>query len=151
MTRTEATSAIEEILTKTGDLEYAWANLPNIAAVIQATGAGGTEVGGIFTEFKKLGIDTSRAAMRAIDTLNLQGKQGAFTPANLAKEGPKIFSAYAATGREGAAGVTELGAALQVIRQGVGSDAEAVTAFESIIRDITRPETVKKLQAVGRH
>ena len=29
-----------------------WANLPNIAAVIQATGAGGTEVGGIFTEFK---------------------------------------------------------------------------------------------------
>ncbi|AUV10770.1 hypothetical protein C2U39_00340 [Aeromonas sp. ASNIH3] len=145
----EATSAIEEILTKTGDLEYAWANLPNIAAVIQATGAGGTEVGGIFTEFKKLGIDTSEAAMRAIDTLNLQGKQGAFTLANLAKEGPKIFSAYAATGREGAAGVTELGAALQVIRQGVGSDAEAVTAFESIIRDITRPETVKKLKQLG--
>lgn len=145
----EATSAIEEILTKTGDLEYAIANLPNIAAVIQATGAGGTEVGGIFTEFKKLGIDTSEAAMRAIDTLNLQGKQGAFTLANLAKEGPKIFSAYAATGREGAAGVTELGAALQVIRQGVGSDAEAVTAFESIIRDITRPETVKKLKQLG--
>ncbi|MDM5141741.1 hypothetical protein OB959_18385 [Aeromonas bestiarum] len=145
----EATSAIEEILTKTGDLEYAIANLPNIAAVIQATGAGGTEVGGIFTEFKKLAIDSSEAAMRAIDTLNLQGKQGAFTLGNMAKEGPKIFAAYAATGRQGASAVTELGAALQVIRQGVGSDAEAVTAFESVIRDLTRPDTVKKLKQLG--
>lgn len=145
----EATSAIEEILTKTGDLEYAIANLPNIAAVIQATGAGGTEVGGIFTEFKKLAIDSSEAAMRAIDTLNLQGKQGAFTLGNMAKEGPKIFAAYAATGRQGPSAVTELGAALQVIRQGVGSDAEAVTAFESVIRDLTRPDTVKKLKQLG--
>ena len=145
----EATAAIEEILTKTGDLEYAMANLPNIAAVIQATGAGGTEVGGIFTEFKKLAIDTSEAAMLAIDTLNLQGKEGAFTLASLAKEGPKIFAAYAATGRQGTDAVTELGAAIQIIRQGVGSDAEAVTAFESIIRDLTRPETVKKLKQLG--
>ncbi|WP_071912824.1 hypothetical protein [Aeromonas sp. SCS5] len=145
----EATSAVEEILTKTGDLAYAIENLPNIAAVIQATGAGGLEVGGIFTEFKKLAIDSSEAAMKAIDTLNMQGKQGAFTLANMAKEGPKIFAAYAATGREGASAVTELGAALQIIRQGVGSDAEAVTAFESIIRDITRPETVKKLKQLG--
>ena len=145
----EATSAIEEILTKTGDLEYAMANLPNIAAVIQATGAGGLEVGGIFTEFKKLAITNNEMAMRAIDTLNLQGKSGAFTLGNMAKEGPKIFAAYAATGRQGAAAVTELGAALQVIRQGVGSDAEAVTAFESIIRDLTRPDTVKKLKQLG--
>lgn len=145
----EATAAIEEILTKTGDLEYAMANLPNIAAVIQATGAGGTEVGGIFTEFKKLAITNNEMAMRAIDTLNLQGKSGAFTLGNMAKEGPKIFAAYAATGRQGAAAVTELGAALQVIRGGIGSDAEAVTAFESLIRDITRPDTVKKLRDLG--
>jgi hypothetical protein len=60
-----------------------------------------------------------------------------------------LFAAYAATGRQGAEAVTELGAALQVIRQGVGSDAEAVTAFESIIRDLTRPDTVKKLKQLG--
>lgn len=145
----EALSAVEEILTKTGDLDYAMSNLPNIATVIQATGAGGTEVGGIFTEFKKLAIDSSEAAMKAIDTLNLQGKAGAFTLGNMAKEGPKIFAAYAATGRQGSDAVKELGAALQIIRQGVGSDAEAVTAFESIIRDLTRPETVKKLKQLG--
>lgn len=145
----EATSAIEEILTKTGDLEYAIANLPNIAAVIQATGAGGADIGSIFTELKKLGVESQKAAMMAIDTLNIQGKEGAFRLSSLAKEGPKIFAAYAATGRQGTQAVTELGAALQIIMRGAGSEPEAVTAFEALIRDITRPETVKKLKEIG--
>lgn len=146
---TEATAAVEEILTKTGDLDYAISNLPNIAAVIQATGAGGQEIGGIFTEFKKLAIDSSEAAMRAIDTLNIQGKSGAFTLSAMAKEGPKIFAAYAATGRKGAEAIREVGAALQVIKGGSGSEAESVTAFEAVLRDLTRPETVKKLKQLG--
>jgi hypothetical protein len=146
----EATAAIEEILTKTGDLDYAMANLPNIATVIQATGAGGTEVGGIFTEFKKLGIESQKAAMEAIDTLNIQGKAGAFTFAGMAQEGPRLFAAYAATGRKGAAAVSEMGAALQSIRGSVGSDAEAATVFEALLRDITRPETVKKLRELSK-
>lgn len=146
----EATSAIEEILTKTGDLEYAIANLPNIAAVIQATGAGGLEVGGIFTEFKKLGIDTQKAAMQAIDTLNIQGKSGAFTLPGLAKEGPRLFAAYAATGRKGTDAVNEMGAALQNIRRAVGSDAEAATVFEALLRDLTRPQTVQALNQLSK-
>jgi len=146
----EATSAVEEILTKTGDLAYAINNLPNIAAVIQATGAGGLEVGGIFTEFKKLGIDSQKAAMQAIDTLNIQGKSGAFTLPGLAKEGPRLFAAYAATGRKGAAAVNEMGAALQNIRQAVGSDAEAATVFEALLRDLTRPQTVQSLKQLSK-
>ena len=145
----EALAAVEEILTKTGDLDYAMNNLPNIAAVIQATGAGGQTVGGIFTEFQKLAVTSSEATMKAIDTLNLQGKGGAFRLDQLAKEGPRIFAAYAATGRKGVEAVTELGAALQVIKGGVGSESEAVTAYEALIRDLTRPETVKKLKQLG--
>lgn len=145
----EALAAVEEILTKTGDLDYAMNNLPNIGAVIQATGADGTTVGGIFTEFQKLAVTSSEATMKAIDTLNLQGKGGAFRLDQLAKEGPRIFAAYAATGRKGVEAVTELGAALQVIKGGVGSESEAVTAYEALIRDLTRPETVKKLKQLG--
>ncbi|WP_224164653.1 hypothetical protein [Vibrio penaeicida] len=81
----ESLSAIEEILTKTGDLGYAMENLPNIATVIQATGAAGQQVGGIFTEFKKLAIEGSEAAMASIDVLNKQGKSGAFTLASMAE------------------------------------------------------------------
>ncbi|MGI2196741.1 hypothetical protein ACRN91_14320 [Shewanella baltica] len=145
----EALSAVEEILTKTGDLDFAIKNLPNMAAVIQASGASGQNVGGIFTEFKKLAISGSEEAMVAIDTLNKQGKSGAFTLASLANYGPQLFAAYAATGRQGTQAVTELGAAIQVIRDGFGSDAEAVTGFNSIIRDITRPDTAAFLKRNG--
>ncbi|HIF6018638.1 TPA: phage tail tape measure protein [Vibrio parahaemolyticus] len=145
----ESLSAIEEIITKTGDLQYAMDNLPNIATVIQATGAAGQQVGGIFTEFKKLAIEGQEVTIQAIDTLNKQGKSGAFTLASLANFGPQLFAAYASTGRQGIEAVTELGAALQVIRGGVGSDEQAVTAFEAIIRDITSPDRVKKLKELG--
>lgn len=145
----EALSAVEEILTKTGDLEYAIKNLPNMAAVIQATGASGQNIGGIFTEFKKLGIDSAEDAMKAIDILNKQGKSGAFTLASLANYGPQLFAAYAATGRKGVEAVTELGAAMQVIREGSGSDAEAVTSFSALIRDITDPSRVKLLKQIS--
>jgi hypothetical protein len=146
----EATAAIEEILTKTGDLDYAMANLPNIATVIQATGAGGLDVGGIFTELKKLGVEGGAAALKAIDTLNVQGKSGAFTLPGMAKEGPKIFAAYAATGRKGAEAVNELGAALQVFKGSIGTEAETVTAFEAVLRDLTKPETVQKLKQLSK-
>lgn len=145
----QSLAAIEEILTKTGDLDYAMKNLPAIATVIQATGASGDQVGGIFTEFKKLAIDGSKEAMAAIDVLNKQGKSGAFTLASMASYGPQIFAAYAATGRKGAEAVTELGAALQVIRDGVGSDAQAVTSFEALLRDISDPARAKKLKELG--
>ncbi|MBC8674278.1 hypothetical protein H2136_20170 [Aeromonas hydrophila] len=81
-------------------------------------------VGGIFTEFK-LNIQNNEAAMRPLMPQPAR-QERAFT-LDVWPKGPKIFAAYAATGRQGAEAVTELGAALQVIRQGVGSDAEAVT------------------------
>ncbi len=145
----EALAAIEEILTKTGDLDYAVKNLPNIATVIQATGADGLAVGGIFTEFKKLAINSSKDTMAAIDILNKQGKSGAFTLANTARLGPQIFAAYAATGRQGVQAAREIGAALQVIKGAKGTDDEAVTSFEALIRDITDPIRVKKLKRLG--
>lgn len=145
----EALSAIEEILSKTGDLNYAITNLPNIASVIQATGADGLAIGGIFTEFQKLGINSSKEAMEAIDILNVQGKSGAFRLDQMAAFGPQFVSAYAATGRKGVDAIRELGSVLQVVMKGTGTPEKAVTAFEALIRDITAPDRVKKLKRLG--
>ncbi|EAQ65986.1 hypothetical protein MED121_02205 [Marinomonas sp. MED121] len=145
----QSLTAIQEIMTKIGDLDYAMKNKRNIPLVIQATGATGDAVGGIFTEFKKLNIDTQEKAMAAIDTINVQGKSGAFPLAGMAQFGPEIFAAYAATGRQGVDAVREIGAALQVIREGVGTDSEAVTSYTALLRDITRPQTTKTLKGVG--
>ncbi|WP_018169087.1 phage tail tape measure protein [Thioalkalivibrio sp. ALMg9] len=142
----EITSAIESIIEKTGDLQFAEDNLRNIAAAISATGAEGTNIGEIMAEFQKMDVRAPEQVLRAIDTLNEQGKEGAFTLQNLAALGPRVVTAYSALGRQGPEALREMGAALQVIRQGTGSSEQAATAFEALLRTFQDADRASELQ-----
>lgn len=145
----EVTSAVEAIVEKTGDLKFARDNLRNIALAIQATGAEGAAIGEIMAEFQKMGLVDPKNVMEAIDTLNLQGKEGAFTLANLARLGPRVVTAYTSMGRSGTGAMREMGAALQVIRMGTGSSEQAATAFEAVMRSLSDPEKIKQLKQLA--
>lgn len=142
----EITSALESIIEKTGDLKFAEDNIHNIGAAIQATGASGAAIGEVMAEFQKMGIVLDKDVLQALDILNVQGKQGAFTLANLAALGPRVVTAYTAMGREGIPAIREMGAALQVIRQGTGSAEMAATAFEAVMRTLADPKKIKELK-----
>ncbi len=144
----DLTAALDAVIERTGDLEFAEGNLRAIGLAVQATGASGEDIGGLFAEFQKMGMG-AKEAMQALDTLTVQGKQGAFTLQNLSSLGPRTISAYTATGRSGAGALREMGAALQVIRMGTGSSEQAATAFEAVMRNITSPEKQKKLEKLG--
>ncbi|UTV30871.1 hypothetical protein [Photobacterium atrarenae] len=134
----ETLSAVEKIVEKTGDLEFAKENMANIGRVMQATGAAGLDVGEMFADMStKFGLKNSEDVLAAIDTLVVQGKAGAFTLQNLAAEGAAVSAAYAAMGRTGPKAVQEMGALLQISRMGSGSAAEAASAMESVLADIT--------------
>jgi len=144
------TAAIEEIVEKTGDFDFAIENIKNIGTVIQATGdKTGVAIGGILAEFQKMKITAPDEVLKVLDTLNQQGKEGAFTLADLARLGPRVVTAYTATGRTGTEALKEMGAALQVIRMGTGSAEMAATAFEATLRTLADPEKLKKLQGAG--
>ena len=145
----QITSAIESIVEKTGDLEFAQENIRNIGLAISATGAAGQNIGEIMAEFQKMDIRDSGEILRVLDTLNQQGKQGAFTLQNLASLGPRVVTAYTAMGREGAGAIQEMGAALQVIRMGTGSSEQAATAFEALLRTLQNADKVNSLQKGG--
>jgi len=145
----EITAAIESIVEKTGDLDFARNNIRNIGLAIQATGAQGSAIGEIFAEFQKQGTKAPEAVLRAMDTLNVQGKAGAFTLQNLASLGPRVMTAYAAAGRSGIDANREMGAVLQMIRMGVGSSEQAVTSFEALLRNLQDKDKVKQLTSVG--
>lgn len=145
----QITDAIEAIVEKTGDLQFARDNIKNIGVAIQATGAEGGAIGEILAEFQKMGVKAPQEVLKAIDLLNVQGKEGAFTLQNLAALGPRVITAYTATGREGTKALTEMGAALQMIRMGTGSSEQAATAFEALLRTLTDPDKIKKLQQVA--
>lgn len=95
-------SAVEQITAKTGELSVAEDNLKNIAMVISATGAGGEDVGSLFSNiFEKFNVKDSKEMLEIIDALANQGKMGAFELRDLATQGERIISAYAAMGRTG--------------------------------------------------
>ncbi len=145
----QITSAIESIVEKTGDLEFARQNIRNIGLAISATGAEGSNIGEILAEFQKMDIRSMDQVLETIDTLNQQGKEGAFTLQNLASLGPRVVTAYTAVGREGPQAIREMGAALQVIRQGTGSSEQAATAFEALLRTFQQADKIKQLRKNG--
>jgi len=145
----EITSAVEEILEKTGDLKFAEDNIRNIGMAISATGAAGKDIGGIMAEFQKMGLVDPSQVLEALEILTVQGKEGAFTLQNLANLGPRVVTAYTAMGRTGVPAIREMGAALQMIRQGTGSAEMAATAFEALLRTLGDGAKVKKLQLAG--
>ncbi len=145
----QLTAAIEEIVEKTGDLKFAEDNLRNLAAAIQATGAEGLSIGGIAAEFQKMGLTDPNDVLKALDILTVQGKAGAFTLQNLAALGPRVVTAYTAMGRTGLPAIREMGAALQVIRQGTGSSEMAAAAFEALLRTLGDADKLKILKGGG--
>jgi hypothetical protein len=144
----QITAAIEEIVEKTGDLDFAKNNIRNIGLALQATGADGAAIGGILAEFQKMGMG-AKEAFEALDILTVQGKEGAFTLENLAALGPRVVTAYTSMGRTGVGALREMGAALQVIRQGTGSSEQAATAFEALLSTLGDADKVKLLQKGG--
>ena len=140
--------AIDSIIERTGDMQFVEDNLRSIGLAMQATGGDGASIGGLFAEFQKMGLGADEA-IEALDTLTLQGKNGAFTLENLAALGPRVISAYTATGRRGADSLREMGAALQVIRQGTGSSEQAATSFEAMMRNLTDPAKQERLRKLG--
>lgn len=145
----ELLAAVEEIVEKTGDLGFAAANLDNLAAAIQATGAGGENIGAIAAELQKMGLVKPDEVIKALDILNVQGKEGAFTLQALAALGPRVMAAYTASGRGGIAAIREMGAALQMIRMGTGSSEQAATAFEALMRTLQDADKIKLLTSGG--
>ncbi|MCP3941412.1 MAG: phage tail tape measure protein [Desulfobacteraceae bacterium] len=145
----EILAGVESIVEKTGNLSFAEQNLRNIGIAMQATGATGENIGELFGEFEKMGIKTPEKVIEALDILNVQGKDGAFTLQNLAALGPRVITAYTSTGREGTTALREMGAALQMIRMGTGSSEMAATAFEALLRTLTDPAKIKKLEKAG--
>lgn len=146
----ELFSAVEQISAKTGELSVAEDNLENIAMVISATGASGEDVGSLFSNiFEKFNVRDSRQMLEVIDALANQGKMGAFELRDLATQGERIISAYAAMGRTGKAAAVEMGTMMQLGRKGVGSTEQAATAFEAVVRNLTDPKMINNLKNVG--
>ena len=146
----ELLDAIDKVVEKTGDLELAQRNMRNIGLSIRASGAAGGDIGALIADLsQKFEIKNDQTIFSTLDLLINQGKAGAFTLQNLATQGERVTAAYAATGRVGIPAVREMGAALQMIKQGTGSPEQAATAFEALLRTLNDAQKRKLLTKAG--
>jgi len=145
----ELLAAIEVIQTKTGDLDFAVENIENIGRALTATGAAGESIGDVLARLQAAGINSPREVLEIIDGLNEQGKKGAFLLKDTAELGERVFAAFGGSRNITKETTKELGAVLQVIRQGTGSSQQAATAFEALIRTFENADKVKNIEALS--
>ena len=141
-------AAIEAIVEKTGDLDFAREHMELFAQAIQATGGNtGDAIGRLTVEMRKLEVTD---VPQALELLTAQGKQGSFTLANMAAQGERLFSAFARLeGIRGIEGIRQLGAFAQVAKDAAGGTENAVTALEAVSRALTDADVIEKINAVG--
>lgn len=115
------------------------------------------------TAYKASMEDLSKASFSAIDNLKVPagqvatvldvmaftGKKGAFEIRDMAAAFPSLSANYQALGQTGIGAVTDLAAALQIVRKGAGSSEEAATNLENVLQKIGSPETERKFAKLG--
>lgn len=83
---------------------------------------------------------------RSLDILTVEGNKGAFELADMAREFPTLTAQMGLLGQKGEDAVATLGAALQIVRRGAGTSAEAATNLNNLLQKIASPQTIKKLE-----
>ncbi|HBV9686023.1 TPA: phage tail protein [Klebsiella variicola] len=145
----ELTGAIEKVGTVTGDIDFGNRNREIIAPSLAASGSDGESIGALFAQFQKFNVSDEKDTLKAMDTLNQLGKEGAFELKDIAERGVKAFSMYAAAGATGVKAIKDVGVALESAVDATGDTTTASTAVENLIRDLQLPKVVKELRRNG--
>jgi hypothetical protein len=145
----ELISAVEKVGTVTGEIDFGVKNKEMMAASIAASGSSGEAIGSLFSLFTKFGIRDENEALKAMDTLNLLGKEGAYELKDIAEKATRAMSLYSAAGGRGVQGVKDVGVVLESAIDATGNRDTAATAVENFIKDLQKPGVVKVLEHNG--
>ena len=140
-------SALDVVMTKTGNLDYVEDNIRNIAVALQASGAAGEEMGDVFSEFQKKNFSAAQIS-QLMDDLVKQGDQGEYTFQKFAKTGKAVLSSYSTIGNT-VDDVKKLNAVMQILVADTKNEELAATALDSVISELSDPKKQEKLGIIG--
>lgn len=140
---------VEEIITRTGDFEFAMQQLRNLALTIRATGSQGNDVGAVFSNFYKAGIRDADELLKLTDALVLQTFQGSVAFRDVAKVGNKLFAPAVASGGVGEGTLLDAGALAQIVIDAVGSPDEATESIKSLYSFLEKKDVQKAIAGAG--
>lgn len=145
----DLTATAIKIIASTGDKKFVMDNMRNIGLTQRASGASGISTGDAFAKLYDGGIKNADKIREAINNLVEQGKSGAFTFADTANYGSKLFAPYLGLGFRGSDAFTDMNAIAQISVKAVGGEAEVPEATSALIKALMGEELQDKLAASG--
>jgi TP901 family phage tail tape measure protein len=85
----------------------------------------------------------------AMDVMALAGKEGGFELRDMAQYLPSITALASAKGMSGMDGLSDIAAALQIVRRGAGDSSEAATNFMNVLQKINANDAAAKFAKAG--
>jgi TP901 family phage tail tape measure protein len=131
------------------DVERSTKAMPSIGRAATATGASLEDLSKAgFAAMSNLGIAAQDLA-RSFDIMAAAGKAGGFELKDMAQYLPSITALASSKGMTGQQGLSEIAAALQIVRRGAGDSAEAATNFNNILQKINSNDAIKNFAKQG--
>ena len=131
------------------DVERSTKAMPSIGKAATATGASLEDLSKAgFAAMSNLGVKAEDLA-RSFDIMAAAGKAGGFELKDMAQYLPSITALASSKGMTGQQGLSEIAAALQIVRRGAGDSAEAATNFNNILQKINSNDAIKNFRKRG--
>ncbi|MDD9158307.1 phage tail tape measure protein [Aliivibrio sp. S4TY2] len=143
---TDLASGVDELLAKTGDLEFVNDNLENMGLFMQAFGADAQSTAAIFAQFREKGVKSSTDVMNTIDDLYGQFAVGSVNVSDLANVSEKLFSVYQGKGPQA---ISQMAGLVQLFAKTKGSADESVTSIEAVFSAFQDKKKVEFLDQQG--
>lgn len=149
ISRSGLLDAMDVIADKTGKIEIAAAGAEVLAVAMQAAQLQGRDAGAVYAGLVKTFSLSNEEAAQAIALLYEQGKVGSFPFKDVAPLVERTTAAIGSLGHTGPEAVRQMGALLQVIRDGTGSSQQAATALEAFSRTLNDEQKFNMLLDAG--
>lgn len=143
---TQFATAVDEVLSKSGDLKYVNDNLENMGLFMQAFGVDAMTTAKIFSQFREGGVRDSEAVMKTVDKMYGQFAIGSVSVKELASVSEQLFST---TQLKGEGALTQMSALLQLFAKSKGTAAESVTSIKAVFAAFSDKKKVQFLDRQG--
>jgi len=145
----EAISGLDTLVSSGMDLKEAMGFLPSVLATAQAAGAATADIANTAQKASSALKIEAADMQRAFDIMVTGGKAGQFELKDMATYIPELANSFASLGYSGEAGLKELVAILQTIREDTGSAGAAATQAQNIFGKMFSSDTGKKFSEFG--
>jgi hypothetical protein len=139
-------SGVDELLGKTGDIQFVMDNLENMGLFMQAFGADAQSTGALFAQFREKGIKDSQAVMQTIDELYGQFAIGSVNVKDLASISEQLFATYQGKGPQA---ITQMSALVQLFAKTKGNANEALTSIQAVFSTFSDKKKIEFLDQKG--